>query len=194
MKRPATIESDRLDLVVLLPAEIEALIAGDIERAGWLAGVRFPQGWPNHADARNGLPWHLRTLQAHEEQAAWRIRVIVERSSRRVIGSINLKGPPNADGDVEIGWGLVEDSRRRGYASEAAGAVVAWVLRQPGVSSVSATVPEENLPSQRLAAKLGLVRTAETRRDLPLWSTMTRKCSRQTGVGCHSDEGQPSSR
>jgi hypothetical protein len=53
---------------------------------------------------------------------------------------------------------------------EAAGAVVAWVLRQPRVTSVSATVPDENLPSQRLAAKLGLVR-GETRRDLPLWRT-----------------------
>jgi len=41
-----------LGLVTLLPEDIEALIAGDIERAGSL------------------------------KQVAWRIRVIVERSSR----------------------------------------------------------------------------------------------------------------
>jgi len=171
VERPANIESERLDLVVLLPTDIEALIANDTERAGLLAGVRFPQDWPNDSDARNGLPWHLRALRADEQQVAWRIRVIVERSSRSVIGSINLKGPPNADGDVEIGWGLAEQWRHRGYALEAAGAVVAWVRRQPGVSCVSATVPDDNRPSQRLAAKLGLVRTGETRRDLPLWRT-----------------------
>jgi [ribosomal protein S5]-alanine N-acetyltransferase len=171
VERPTTIESDRFDLVALLPAEIEALIAGDIDRAGLLTGVRFPHGWPNDSDARNGLSWHLRALQGDSKQVAWRIRVIVERSSRSVIGSINLKGPPNADGDVEIGWGLAEDSRHRGYALEAAGAVVAWVLRQPGVTCVSATVPDDNPPSQRLAAKLGLVRTGETRRHLPLWRT-----------------------
>ena len=171
MERPATLESDRLNLVALLPADIEALIARDIERARTLTGVRFPPGWPNDHEARDGLPWHLRALQADKRQASWRIRVIVERSSKSVIGSINLKGPPNADGDVEIGWGLVESSRNRGYALEAAATVLAWVVRQPGVSSVSATVPDDNLRSQRLATKLGLVRTGETRRDLPLWRT-----------------------
>ena len=171
MERPATLESDRLNLVALLPADIEALIARDIERARTLTGVSFPQGWPNDHEARDGLPWHLRALQADQRQASWRIRVIVERSSKSVIGSINLKGPPNADGDVEIGWGLVESCRNRGYALEAAATVLAWVVRQPGVSSVSATVPDDNLRSQRLATKLGLVRTGETRRDLPLWRT-----------------------
>jgi ribosomal-protein-alanine N-acetyltransferase len=171
VERPATIESARLDLVALLPADIEALIAGDIERAGLLLGVRFPPDWPNDAEARNGLSWHLRALQADEKQVAWRIRVIVERSSKKVMGSINLKGPPTTGGDVEIGWGLDAHCRHRGYAFEAAGAVVTWVLRQPGVSCISATVPDDNQPSQRLAAKLGLVRTGETRRDLPLWRT-----------------------
>ena len=38
-------------------------------------------------------------------QTPLRIRVIVERASDSVIGSINLKGPPNDVGDVEIGWG-----------------------------------------------------------------------------------------
>jgi RimJ/RimL family protein N-acetyltransferase len=44
-------------------------------------------------------------------------------------------------------------------------------VRQPGVTSVSATVPDDNHPSQSLAAKLGMVRTGETRRDVPLWRT-----------------------
>jgi [ribosomal protein S5]-alanine N-acetyltransferase len=170
-ERPPTIKSERWDLMALLPAEIEALIAGDIERAGFLTGVRFPQDWPNDSDARDGLSWHLRALQADEQQVAWRLRVIVERLSGNVIGSINLKGPPDADGDVEIGWGLAEHHRHRGYALEAALAVVAWVLQQPAVRCISATVPDDNPPSQGLAAKLGLVRTGETRRDLPLWKT-----------------------
>jgi [ribosomal protein S5]-alanine N-acetyltransferase len=103
----------------------------------------------------------------------WRIRVIVERCSNTVVRSINLKGPPGADGDVEIGWGLIENSRRKGYATEASIAVLNWVVQQPGVSSISATIPDDNYPSQRLAARLGLIRTSESRRNLPLW-----KCDR----------------
>jgi hypothetical protein len=97
-ERLSTIETERLRLVVLLPEEVEALIAGDTERAGHLAGVVFPPGWPDEAEAMEGLPWHLRHLLADAAQIPWRIRVIVERSTSTVVGSINLKGPPSDTG------------------------------------------------------------------------------------------------
>jgi ribosomal-protein-alanine N-acetyltransferase len=167
--RPEMIQTERLVLVALLPEDVAALVAGDPARASLLTGCTFPDGWPDDAAAREGLPWHLRALRGDAAQVHWRIRVIVERSSGTVIGSINLKGPPDADGDVEIGWGLIEPARRQGFALEAASAVAAWVAMQPGAVSLSATVPEDNQPSQRLAAKLGMVRTGAARRDLPLW-------------------------
>ena len=163
--RPANIETDRVFLVCLLPEEIECLIAGDCERASLLTGVCFPPDDPNR-----GVDWWwlLRALQADCKQLPWRVRVIVERSSNTVIGSVNLKGPP-INGDVEIGWGLATDARGKGYAIEASAAVISWVAKHAGVTSTSATVPDDNFPSQRVAARLGFSRTKETRRDLPLW-------------------------
>jgi RimJ/RimL family protein N-acetyltransferase len=70
---------------------------------------------------------------------------------------------------VEIGWGLNERHRGRGYAFEAATAVIGWVAAQAGVTSVSATIPDDNVPSQRIAARVGMTRTLHTRRGLPLW-------------------------
>ena len=52
VERPATIETERLLLLVLLPHELETLVAGDAERAGRLAGVNFPPGWPEEREAR----------------------------------------------------------------------------------------------------------------------------------------------
>ena len=169
-ERPANIETERLFLVCLLPEEIEKIIAGDFERAALLTGVCFPPG-----DLNLGIDWswHLRSLQADCSQLAWRVRMIVERSSNTVVGSINLKGPPVA-GDVEIGWGLNADARGKGYATEASAAVFHWVARCADVISISATVPDDNYPSQRLAARLGLSRTNDTRRDLPLWKCALR--------------------
>ena len=168
MERPANIETERLVLVCLLPEEIECLVASDSERASLLTGVSF-----SAPDPSLGIDWswHLRALKADCNQIAWRVRVIVERSSNTVIGSINLKGPP-INGDVEIGWGLNMDARGKGYATEASAAVIHWVAKHSGVTSISATVPHDNYPSQRVAIRLGLSRTEETRRDLPLW-----KCS-----------------
>jgi RimJ/RimL family protein N-acetyltransferase len=121
------------------------------------------------ADRGIDLKWHLRALRADARQLPWRIRLIVERSSNIVVGSINLKGAPDAVGDVEIGWGLNEEYRGKGYATEAAAAVVRWAFEQPGVRSIGATVPEDNDASQRVARRLGFIRTASTRRNLPLW-------------------------
>jgi hypothetical protein len=41
MQRPLNMETERLVLVVLLPEDLEALIAGDLERAARLAGYTF---------------------------------------------------------------------------------------------------------------------------------------------------------
>ena len=165
MQRPLNIQTERLVLVALLPEDIEALIARDFGRFAMLTGFRFPPGNPDIGD----LAWHLTAIQADHGHLPWRMRVIVERSSKTVVGSINLKGAPSAAGEVEIGWGLIENVRGRGYATEASAAVIEWAWRQPGVNSITATIPEDNYPSQRLAKKLGLTRTSETRRNLPLW-------------------------
>jgi RimJ/RimL family protein N-acetyltransferase len=170
-ERPANIHTKRLILVCLLPEEIESLIAGDREVVSRQTGVCYPLDDPNPGV---DWSWHLKALQANRKQVAWRVRLIVERSSNKVVGSINLKGPP-INGDVEIGWGLQADARGKGYATEASAAVIHWVAQHTGVTSISATVPDDNYPSQRLAARLGLFRTTETRRDLPLW-----RCA----VGC----------
>ena len=85
------------------------------------------------------------------------------------MGAINLKGPLSAVGDVEIGWGLFENVRGKGYATEASAAVMQWAVQQPGVRSISATIPDDNDRSQRLAKRLGLIRTSEARRNMPLW-------------------------
>ncbi len=165
MQRPPNLKTERLLLVALLPEDIEALIARDSGRFAALTGFRFP---PDHPDIGD-LTWHLRAIRADDRNVPWRMRVVIERLSNTVVGSINLKGPPDGAGDVEIGWGLIVDARGKGYATEASMAVIRWALQQPGVSSVSATIPDDNYPSQRLAKRLGLTRTNETRRDLPLW-------------------------
>ena len=163
-ERPANIETERLFLVCLMPEEIESIISGDFEHVSLLTGVCFRPADSLGVD----WSWHLKALKADSNQLTWRVRVIVERSSNTVVGSINLKGQPIA-GDVEIGWGLNNDARGKGYATEAAAAVIHWVAQQKGVSSISATVPDDNYPSQRVAARLGLMRSSETRRDSPLW-------------------------
>jgi len=95
--RPPVIEAARLRLLVLLPGEIEALIDGDTAGASQLAMVTFPLGWPEDTEARQGLDWHLKHLRADAAQRVWRIRVMVERDTGVVVGSVNMKGPQTCE-------------------------------------------------------------------------------------------------
>ena len=159
------------DRLILIPASVEFLRASldrDFATADACHQITVPPTWPGHRDAIEGLPIHFRALQADPRELLWRIRLVVLRDDRIAIGSVDLKGPP-IDGDAEIGWGILPSMRRMGFATEATAAVVGWVAAQPGVTRITATIADDNLASIRLAHRLGLAKTAELRRGLPIY-------------------------
>jgi [ribosomal protein S5]-alanine N-acetyltransferase len=142
-------------------AFVEAVAAGAVEAAEALIEARLLTGWLEDPDVRVGLSIHLRALRADPAQVPWRIRLMVLRDEQLVIGSINVKGSPGPDGTVDMGWGVEPAYRGRGFATEAAQAVLAWLIAQPGVRRVTARIQPENLPSIQVARRLGLRPTAE---------------------------------
>jgi len=94
---------------------------------------------------------------------AWPLRwVIVGKEDGRIIGGFIWKGRPDAHGKVEIGYGLDEPYRGRGYMTEALREVAGWALRQPHVVAVLAETEKGNTASHRVLAKAGFTRFAET--------------------------------
>ena len=87
---------------------------------------------------------------------------MIERGSTTVVGDVGFMGPPGEDGDVETGYCVIPDRRGRGYAGEAVQALVAWVLTQPGVGSVSAHCDVLNVPSIRTLERAGFRRSGES--------------------------------
>jgi [ribosomal protein S5]-alanine N-acetyltransferase len=125
--------------------------------AAVVAGRRLP-GWapdfPSEGDLviagmleRDGLPVGA--------EAVFGQRLVVERDTGRVVGGIGLFGPPE-DGRVELGYGIVESRRGRGYATEAARGLVQAALGLPGVTEVVAGVDPTNAASVRVLEKAGL--------------------------------------
>ncbi|MFF1272535.1 GNAT family N-acetyltransferase [Streptomyces marokkonensis] len=86
-------------------------------------------------------------------------RLIIERDSGLVVGSIGLFWPPS-EGVLEIGYGIVASRRGRGYAPEATRALAELALTAPGVHTVSATVEVSNPSSVRVLDKAGFRRRA----------------------------------
>ncbi len=90
---------------------------------------------------------------------AWQIQgfgmfSVIERGSGQWIGRIGPWQPEGWPG-TEVGWGLLSEWQGRGYALEAAVASIDWAFDQLGWSEVIHTIDPANLPSQRLAERLG---------------------------------------
>jgi [ribosomal protein S5]-alanine N-acetyltransferase len=171
------IRTERLNLLAPPTEFIELLVANEYVRAGDLLNVIVPDGWPHDEDARAGLSFHLKAIQKNPAELLWRIRLIVLRSNRTVIGSINLKGLPDENGTVEIGWGVNHEYQRQGLAVEASEAVIEWVSSQPKVRRIIATIPADNIASIRMAERLGMKPTGEFRRHLPVWELGVNKAA-----------------
>ena len=85
---------------------------------------------------------------------------LVDKATGLVIGSCGYKGPPDADGIVEIAYGVNPDQRERGYAKEAAAAMVAFALGSGAKRIWAHTKPETGASAGVLSA-VGFQRVGE---------------------------------
>src|SRR5439155_15159339 len=129
-----------------LPAAAAGALPDDRGTAARLLGVPLLSEWPQ-ADLLDVLPLQA---AADPDDEAFGVWVMIERESSTVVGDIGFLGPPGADRTVEIGYSVVPARRRRGYASEAARALVGWALAQPEVGAVVAGCDSDNLASTRI--------------------------------------------
>ncbi|MBD5657325.1 MAG: GNAT family N-acetyltransferase, partial [Candidatus Eremiobacteraeota bacterium] len=100
---------------------------------------------------------HLRALAARLERvwfrASWAILV-----EDQIVGLIGCKAPPNAAGEVEIGYGVAADRRRHGYATAAVANVVGLLTARDDVRAILAQTVPSNVASHRVLERNGFER------------------------------------
>ncbi|HEV8264816.1 MAG TPA: GNAT family N-acetyltransferase [Gemmatimonadales bacterium] len=167
----APLDTPRLTLLPCSPEHLLALI-DEPERFGRLVGAPPADGLHGFYVSADVSPAWLAALRSAAEPDVWRHGFFVlHRESRSVIGSAGFKGPPDAGGMVEIAYGIVPSFEGRGYATEAATALVQFAFASGQVRLVRAhTLPVAN-PSTRVLVKCGFHRTGEVvdPEDGPVW-------------------------
>ena len=91
---------------------------------------------------------------------------VIERDTGLWLGRIGPWRPEGWPGD-EVGWGLHPDAQGKGYALEAATATINYAFDVLGWDDVIHTIDPENVPSQRLAERLGARNRGATRLPPP---------------------------
>jgi len=64
--------------------------------------------------------------------------LIILNEENRSVGSIMVKGYPNEDGQVVVGYAMQSDYRRKGYMLEALNCIIQWIFFNPDVRCVIA--------------------------------------------------------
>lgn len=161
---PAPIVTERLELVPLSLEAMEALVDGRRADAAALVGVEIPDRWPDDHDA-GFLALRARQLRNDPARAEWPVyAVALAGAERRMIGHAGFHGPPGinsrrADDAVEFGYTVFEEFRGRGYATEAAQALLDWSRDERGIRHFVLAVAPTNEPSLAIVRKFGFEQT-----------------------------------
>ncbi len=83
------------------------------------------------------------------------------RADGAVVGSCAFKGPPDAEGAVEIAYGVAPEHEGKGYATEAARALTDYAFASGLARTVRAHTLPEGAASMRVLAKCGFERLGE---------------------------------
>jgi [ribosomal protein S5]-alanine N-acetyltransferase len=154
-KTNGVIETARLALIPATPLTTRAALMGREALAQALA-LHVTESWPPDLLDQSALEYMRDKLELGAEHTGWWLHFVVLRDGPGggvVIGTAGYKGPPDPDdGTVEIGYSVVRDFQRQGYATETARALVVCAFEVPGIRRVIA----ETLPG--LTPSIGVLR------------------------------------
>lgn len=162
VSRPDAILTERLRLEPLDAARA-ALQVDDPERFFEALSARASPDWPPPLHDEDAAAHTRDALAARPEDAGWESWIFIETGAHGgpdiAIGAGGFHGPPNTDGEVEIGYAIVRSSEGRGLASDAAAGLVEHAFKDARVQKIIAHTQAGNefdaVASRRVVAKLG---------------------------------------
>lgn len=80
----------------------------------------------------------------------------------KMIGDICIVGEPNAEGEIEIGYGTYDEFQNKGYMTEAVNGMIEWSKTQQIVKSIIASTDKTNAASFKVLEKNNFIKIGET--------------------------------
>jgi [ribosomal protein S5]-alanine N-acetyltransferase len=120
-------------------------------------------------ELKHAMEFRLSKVMEDQQNFLWYTNwLIVLREENCIVGGIMLKGRPNENGEVIIGYYTSPEYQGNGYMTEAVSNIKSWLLNQPDVMYVIADTDKDNIASHKVLEKTGAEIYKETE-DLYFW-------------------------
>ena len=154
MNQDLIIESDRLLLYTVLPAEYELLEIDRTHPNLWVdRGFSDPN--KHFLIGPDPIKHRLPRVCQYPQWAKYLLRMAVLKDKQIVIGSAGFHSAPDSDGMIEIGFSVDKPFQGKGYGQEILQGMWGWVAGDPLVKTLRYTVSPNNTISQHIIKKFG---------------------------------------
>jgi ribosomal-protein-alanine N-acetyltransferase len=147
--RDFRLETDRLVLRPFAEDDVDGIhaVLGDPET------MRYYPAPFTLEKSRRWIEWNLANYRDHGH-GLW---VLESKETGRLVGDCGLV-PQTVEGrrEVEVGWHVHRDHQRQGLATEAGRECCRYAFEELGMSRLISLIRPENVPSRRVAEKLGM--------------------------------------
>ncbi len=156
------IESDRIILKPLTYSQLEKYIRNDTSLESELN--LNPTSRTISAELKDALentilPNVADTNKNYLYSTLW---TVISKVDNMMVGDICILGEPNAEGEIEIGYGTYDEFQGKGFMTEGVKCIIKWAESEPKVNAIIASTLKSNIASFRVLEKNNFRKTGET--------------------------------
>lgn len=161
------LETERLLLIPYTIALCRNILNSDYSDLEVL-NIKKGKGWPDE-DVLDTLPKIINNLNKVEYPTGFESWMIIKKSSLEVIGDLGFKGYNYDNKNIDLGYGIIKEERRKGYAAEAVSEIIKWAFSNKIVKAITANCLAENTNSIQLLNKFNFTQV-KTEDDMIYWN------------------------
>lgn len=103
----------------------------------------------------------------------------ISKIDNKMVGDLCIVGEPNADGEIEIGYGTYDEFQNKGFMTEIVSGIIEWAKTQPKIKAIVASTDKTNPASFKVLEKNSFIKIGETEVLFNWKSKMNKKPSKK---------------
>lgn len=120
----------------------------DLERLNLKKG----KSWPDN-DVIETLPRIITNLSKVTTPTGFESWMIIKKDTSEIIGDLGFKGFNPKENNIDLGYGIIKEERRKGFAEEAVKEIINWAFSNEIIKEITANCLTENTSSINLLTK-----------------------------------------